>query len=118
MSTAPFRPSHLLYHPQETFEAFQSRQRSAYQAGKQAWRAGRVNGQALQLYDELVRSVGANSFCWVKEETLAAQLGRSASTIKRWMSLLVQAGLIRRGRRFGHSSLTTITAYHRDDLAA
>ncbi|MDQ3732203.1 MAG: helix-turn-helix domain-containing protein, partial [Pseudomonadota bacterium] len=117
MSTAPAQPFHLLYDPQETFDAFQRRQRSAYQAGKQAWRVGLVNGQALQLYDELVRYVGANKFCWVKEETLAAQLGRSASTIKRWMSQLVEAGLIRRGRRFGHTSLTRITAYLYDASA-
>jgi len=115
VSTAPAQPSHLLYDSQETFEAFQSRQRSAYQAGKQAWRVGLVNGQALQLYDELVRYVGANKFCWVKEETLAAQLGRSTSTIKRWMSQLVEAGLIRRGRRFGHTSLTRITTYLYDE---
>ena len=85
MSTAPAQPSHLLYDPQETFEAFQNRQRSAYQAGKLAWRAGLVNGQALQMYDELVRYFGANKFCWVKAETLAAQLGLGVSTIKRWM---------------------------------
>lgn len=115
MSAAPAQPSYLQYDPQETFEAFQCRQRSAYQAGKQAWRAGLVNGQALQLYDELVRYVGANRFCWVKEETLAAQLGRSESTIKRWMRQLVEVGLISRGRRFGQTSLTFITAYCTDE---
>ncbi len=115
MSAAPAQPSYLQYAPHETFDAFQRRQRSAYQAGKQAWRAGLVNGQALQLYDELVRYVGANRFCWVKEETLAAQLGRSESTIKRWMRQLVEVGLISRGRRFGQTSLTFITAYCRDE---
>jgi hypothetical protein len=65
-----------------------------------------------------VRYVGGNRFAWVKEETLAAELHRSASTIKRWMQQLVQAGLIRRGRRFGATSLTFLTTYDPVDAAA
>src|SRR3712207_5815946 len=114
MSTAALPPSRLHYNPTETFEAFQARQRHAYRRGKEAWRARLISGQALQLYDELVRYVGANQFCWVNEETLATQLGRSLSTIKRWVQQLVQANLIHRERRFGGSSLTYVTAY--DDV--
>jgi hypothetical protein len=118
MSTAPLQPSRLHYDPTETFEAFQARQRHAYRRGKAAWRARQISGQALQLYDELVRYVGTHQFCWVKEETLATQLGRSLSTIKRWMQQLAQANLIRRERRFGGSSLTYIAAYDLVDHAA
>src|SRR5919199_3526551 len=89
-------PSHLLYNAHETLEEFRSRQRDAYHAGKLAWREGVINGQALQLYNELVQRVGANKFAWIKEETLAKQLGRSVSTIKRWMNQLVKVGLIQR----------------------
>src|ERR671927_1049584 len=106
MTAASFHPAHLRYNPHETVSAFQARQRHAYQIGKAAWREGRISGQALQLYEELVRYVGGNRFAWVKEETLAAELQRSASTIKRWMQQLVHAGLIDRGRRFGATSLT------------
>src|SRR3712207_8291687 len=67
MSTAPLQSSRLHYDPMETFEAFQARQRHAYRRGKEAWHARLINGQALQLYDELVRYVGANQFCWVKD---------------------------------------------------
>ena len=111
MTAASFQPAHLRYNPHETLAAFQARQRHAYQAGKAAWREGRINAQALQLYEELVRYVGANTCAWVKEETLARELGRSVSTIKRWMQQLVQAHLIHRGRRFGATSLTALTAY-------
>src|SRR3712207_1238193 len=117
MSTAPLQSSRLHYDPMETFEAFQARQRHAYRRGKEAWHARLINGQALQLYDELVRYVGANQFCWVNEETLAEQLGRSLSTIKRWVQQLVQANLIHRERRFGGSSLTYVTAYDVEDHA-
>ncbi len=106
------QPSHLLYNAHETLEEFRERQCRAYHTGKLAWREGLINGQALQLYNELVRCVGANKFAWVKEDTLAELLGRSVSTIKRWMSQLVSAELIRRGRRFGTSSLTYIVAYN------
>jgi hypothetical protein len=88
MTGASFQPAHLRYNPHETLAAFQARQRHAYQAGKAAWREGRINAQALQLYEELVRYVGANTCAWVKEETLASELGRSVSTIKRWMQQL------------------------------
>lgn len=111
MTAAAVQPGRPLYDPRETLEDFRSRQREAYQAGKLAWRDGTISGQALQLYDELVRVVGANKFGWIKEETLAALLVRSVSTVKRWMSQLVRARLIRRDRRFGGSSLTYITAY-------
>src|SRR5919199_2183834 len=118
MTAAGLHPTHLRYNPHETLAAFQARQRHAYQAGKTAWRAGRINAQALQLYEELVRYVGANTCAWVKEETLARELDRSVSTIKRWMQQLVQAQLIRRGRRFGATSLTFLTAYDPVDAAA
>lgn len=104
-------PSHLLYNDRETLDALRERQSGAYQTGTRAWREGLINGQALQLYNELVRCVGANRFAWIKEDTLAEQLGRSVSTIKRWMSQLVAGRLIQRGRRFGSSSLTYIVAY-------
>src|ERR671932_351510 len=115
MTAASLPPAHLRCNPHETLTAFQARQRHAYQAGKAAWREGRINAQALQLYEELVRYVGANSYAWVKEETLASDLGRSVSRIKRWMQQLVQAQLIRRGRRFGATSLTALTAYDAAD---
>ncbi len=62
-----------------------------------------------------MRFVGANRFTWVKEATLAVELHRSMSTIKRWMQQLVVARLIRRDRRFGATSLTYIVAYDVDD---
>src|SRR5690349_13498032 len=96
---------------QEPRETFQARQRQAYNAGKVAWRDDRINGQALQLYEELVRRVGANLYCWIGEETLAMELGRSTSTIKRWMRQLIAARLIRRDRQFGHTTHTYISAY-------
>ncbi len=105
------QPTYLLYNADETLNEFRERQRAAYQAGALAWREGLINGQALQLYNELVRCVGANKFAWIKEDTLAKLLGRSASTLKRWMSQLVGARLIQRGRRFGSASLTYIMAY-------
>ncbi|MBA3946157.1 MAG: hypothetical protein H0X37_16535, partial [Herpetosiphonaceae bacterium] len=111
MSAIAFQAVRPMYDVEETAHAFQARQRAAYLAGKATWRDGRISGQALQLYDELVRYVGANRFCWVKEETLADLLHRSVSTIKRWMQQLVDVHLIRRDRRFGLSSLTAITAY-------
>ena len=111
------QPSHLLFNVHETLEEFRSRQRAAYHAGKLAWREGLINAQALQLYNELVQCVGANQFAWVKEETLAEVLDRSVSTIKRWIRQLVSAGLIRRGRRFGTSSLTYIIAYNQSSEA-
>lgn len=101
---------------QESRESLQARQRRAYNVGKTAWRHDRINGQALQLYEELVRRVGANPYCWIGEETLAAELGRSASTIKRWMRQLVAADLIRRDRQFGHSTHTYISAYDQHDI--
>src|ERR671933_231147 len=103
--------AHLRYDPQEPLPAFRERQRHAFQVGKAAWRDAQITAQALQLYEELVRFVGANRFAWVKEATLADELRRSASTIKRWMQQLVDAHLIRRERRFGATSLTYITAY-------
>src|SRR5919199_1225971 len=117
MTAAVPQPTHLRYHPHETLAAFQVRQRHAYQVGKTAWRAGLISAQALQLYEELVRYVGGNRCAWVKEETLAAELHRSASTIKRWMQQLVQAQLIRRGRRLGATRRTSLTAYDPADLA-
>src|ERR687885_1505985 len=117
MTTASLHPTQLRYNPHETLAAFQARQRHAYQAGKAAWHARQINAQALQLYEELVRYVGANTYAWVKEETLASDLGRSVSTIKRWMQQLVQAQLIRRGRRFGATSLTSLTTYDPADPA-
>src|SRR5215213_6306128 len=101
--TRTMPPAYILHDPRETFEQFQARQRAAYQAGKWAWREGAISSQALQLYDELVRVVGANTVGWIKEETLAERLRRSVCTIRRWMRQLVQADLIRRGRRFGLS---------------
>jgi len=89
----------------------QARQRQAYCAGKVAWREGRISGQVLQLYEELVRRVGANDYSWIGEETLATELNRSFSTIKRWMRQLIDAHLIRRERQFGHTSHTYIVAY-------
>ena len=106
--------AHLRYDAHEPLPAFRERQRQAYQAGKSAWRDSQITAQALQLYEELVRFVGANRFAWVKEQTLAGELRRSASTIKRWMQQLVEANLIRRERRFGATSLTYITAYEPD----
>ena len=106
--------AHLRYDMHEPLPAFRERQRHAYQAGKAAWRDAQITAQALQLYEELVRFVGANRFAWVKEETLALALRRSGSTIKRWMQQLVDANLIRRERRFGATSLTYITAYDAD----
>jgi hypothetical protein len=107
-------PAHLRYNPDETLDNFRRRQRHAYLAGKLAWREHLINAQALQLYNELIHVVGANKFAWIKEETLAQHFDRSVSTIKRWISQLVHAGLIQRGRRFGSASLTSITAYQRD----
>src|ERR687894_1244819 len=109
MTAAPL--THLRYDAHEPLAAFRERQRHAYQAGKDAWRDAQITAQALQLYEELVRFVGANRYAWVKEETLAVELRRSASTIKRWMQQLVDANLIRRERRFGATSLTYLTAY-------
>jgi hypothetical protein len=109
--TRTMPPAYILHDPRETFEQFQARQRAAYQAGKWAWREGVINAAAVHLYDELVRCVGANRFAWIKEDTLAAALERSVATIRRWMGQLVRAGLIRRDRRFGLSSLTSIVAY-------
>lgn len=111
LATRTQPPSHLLYNIRETLDELRERQHGAYQAGTRAWREGLINGQALQLYNELVRCVGANRFAWIKEDTLVEQIGRSVSTIKRWMSQLVAAQLIQRGRRFGSSSLTYIVAY-------
>jgi hypothetical protein len=112
MTAAPL--THLRYDAHEPLPAFRERQRHAYQAGKAVWRDGRISAQVLLLYEELVRFVGANRFAWVKEETLALELRRSVSTIKRWMQQLVRVGLILRERRFGATSLTYIAAYDRD----
>jgi hypothetical protein len=101
---------------QEPRETLQARQRKAYNAGKVAWRNDLINGQALQLYEELVRRVGANLYGWIGEETLAVELGRSTSTIKRWMRQLIAAQLIRRDRQFGHTTHTYISAYDQHDI--
>ncbi len=101
----------LAYDPSEPLEAFRVRQRRAYDAGEQAWREGSINAQAQKLYNLLVRYVGAHRFCWVGEETLAAELSKDVSTIKRWIRQLRAAHLVRRERRYGHASLTFITAY-------
>ena len=95
MTAAAMQPPYFRYNPAETLDAFQARQRAAFNAGKAAWRAGEINGQALQLYEVLVRYVGMNQRAWVKEPTLVEELGRSKSTIVRWMQQLVGAGLIR-----------------------
>ena len=99
------------HHADETREDMQARQRQAYGTGKEAWKEGRITGQVLQLYEELVRRVGGNPYCWIGEEALATDLNRSVSTIKRWMRQLVEAGLIRRERQFGHTTHTYIVAY-------
>jgi len=114
MSAAPL-PSYHRYDVYETLETLQARQRSAYNAGKTAWREGLINGQALQLYEALVRRVGANQYCWIGEDALAEELRRSVSTLKRWMRQLVHARLIRRGRQFGYTTHTFIVAYDRSD---
>jgi len=108
-------PSRHHYDVHETLETLQARQRRAYNAGKNAWREGLINGQALQLYEVLVRRVGANQYCWIGEDALAEELRRSVSTIKRWMRQLVLARLIRRGRQFGYTTHTFIGAYDQSD---
>ena len=114
IATFTRQPAYLRYDAHETLDIFRERQSGAYQQGTIAWRDGRINGQALQLYNELIRYVGANKFAWIREDTLAEGLGRSVSTIKRWMRQLVSAELIQRGRRFGSASLTYIAAYGQD----
>ena len=103
------------YDPTESLEALQSRQRHAYEVGRQALQERRIKVQLLQLYETLVRRVGANAYTWIGETRLAEELGVDIATIKRWMARLIEAGLIRRQRRFATTSLTFITAY--DPLA-
>jgi hypothetical protein len=101
----------LVYDPQDTLATFQTRQHRAYEIGRQAWQQRRIKVQLLHLYEALVRCVGANRYTWVGEARLAEEFGVDVATIKRWMAKLVQAGLIRRQRRFATTSLTFITAY-------
>ncbi|HEX6287897.1 MAG TPA: DnaA N-terminal domain-containing protein [Herpetosiphonaceae bacterium] len=108
--------SALAYDPNETLAAFQARQHRAYEAGRRALHERRIKVQLLHLYESLVRCVGANQYAWVGEAYLAEEFGVDVATIKRWMAKLVQAGLIRRQRRFATTSLTFITTYDRPAL--
>lgn len=101
----------LAYDPHETLTAFQARQHRAYDAGRHALSERRIKVHLVHLYEALVRCVGANQYAWVGEARLAEEFGVDVATIKRWIAKLVQAGLIRRQRRFATTSLTFITAY-------
>ncbi len=111
MPTPISRPPHYLYDPQETLAHFRTRQQHAYAAGRRAWRERLLKAQLLPFYEALVSYVGRNQYTWVKEQTLAEQFAVHVATIKRWLGTLIDAGLIRRQRRFATSSLTFITAY-------
>ncbi len=102
---------HYVYDSHETAEHFRARQRLAYAAGRCAWRERLIKAQLLPFYEALVGYVGQNQYAWVKEQTLADEFAVHVATIKRWLSKLEDAGLIRRQRRFATSSLTYITAY-------
>lgn len=101
----------LAYNLAETHAEFRARQRSAYDAGRYAWQERCIPTYLLPFYESLVERVGANTYSWVSEDTLAEAFQVDVSTIKRWIAKLVQAGLIRRQRQFGTSSRTYITAY-------
>ncbi len=65
----------------------------------------------LFLYKELVRLCKHRTYCWAGVEWLAQRLQSSPGTIKRWLTQLVGAGLIRRTPRpGGDTALTTIVA--------
>lgn len=108
--TSPERSS-LTYNPRETRDEFLARQRRAYDAGRRAWQERRIPAYLIPFYETLVERVGANSYTWVSEETLAQAFQVDVSTIKRWIARLVRVGLIRRQRQFATSSRTYITTY-------
>jgi hypothetical protein len=114
-ATAPRKPyvlgAWLAYDPHETLEQFFVRRANALQAGDQAWRAGKIKAHHQKLYERLVDAVGAHQYCWVKVETLAAEFKANESTIKRWLTALEHAQLIRRQRQFKSSSRTYLVAY-------
>ncbi|HEY0810570.1 MAG TPA: helix-turn-helix domain-containing protein, partial [Longimicrobiales bacterium] len=103
--------SSLVYNPRETRDEFLARQRRAYDAGRRAWQERRIPAYLIPFYETLVERVGANSYTWVSEETLAEAFQVDVSTIKRWIARLVRVGLIRRQRQFATSSRTYLTAY-------
>src|SRR3712207_9543051 len=95
-ATTGWRP---VYDSHETAEQFAARQRQAFAAFELAWREGRVSLKLKGYYDQLVRDVGANAYAWWTEERWAEAFGVSASTIKRVLAALKEAGLIRRERQ-------------------
>lgn len=101
----------LAYNLAETHAEFRARQRRAYDAGRHAWQERRMPAYLIPFYESLVERVGANKYTWVSEETLAEAFHVDISTIKRWITKLVHAELIRRQRQFATSSRTYITAY-------
>ncbi len=111
MPTVASPPPHYVYDPTETLDQFRTRQARAYAAGRRAWRERLIKAHLLPFYEALVGYVGQNQYAWVKEQTLADEFEVHVATIKRWLSKLEDAGLIRRQRRFATSSLTFIAAY-------
>ena len=110
MQTQRYIPE-LTYNPNETYEQFCGRRQHALEQGRQAVRERRISGDLYLFYEYLIERVGANRYTWVSEETMAEVFGVDASTIKRRIAKLLQAGLIRRQRQFATSSHTYITAY-------
>ncbi|MDP9315449.1 MAG: helix-turn-helix domain-containing protein [Chloroflexota bacterium] len=72
----------------------------------------------LFLYKELVRLCKHRTYCWAGVDWLAQRLQSSSGTVKRWLTQLVNAGLIRRmPRPGGDTALTTIVALVAYDAA-
>lgn len=65
-----------------------------------------------RLYERLVRFAGRNGYCFPQFATLAAELGKSVSQIKRNIVALEQAGFIRHAHRAGRRSNTYMFLWH------
>ncbi len=90
----------------------QARRVYAFEIGEAlALRRGISADAYLFLYKELVRLCKHRTYCWAGVDWLAQHFQSSTGTVKRWLTQLVNAGLIRRTPRpGGDTALTTIIA--------
>lgn len=97
----------------------QARRAYAFDIGEELAQQRVISADAyLFLYKELVRLCKERALCWPGLPWLAARLGTSIGTIKRWLDELVKAMLIRRKPRpGGQTTLTIVSALDSYDAA-
>lgn len=98
--------------PEQVRNDYAARRTYAYGVGEALALQRTISADAyLFLYKELVRLCKDRTYCWAGVAWLAQRLQTSPGTVKRWLTQLVNAGLIQRTPRpGGDTALTSIPA--------